>query len=128
MPCGNGLSRRASAKKKRLLWWECSGYPERKQTYPTRHDRRSEMTEPNNVPQDGVAVASEEADARVLAEKLTDALTPGMVVEFDPEQAEQAGAFVEDALSEQDAAESSLDLVNATAPAVSGPTEEEGHA
>ncbi len=32
-------------------------------------------------------------------------------------EAEQAGAFVEDALSEQDAAESDIDLVDATAPA-----------
>jgi hypothetical protein len=51
--------------------------------------------------------------AAVLREKLTDALTPSYVVEFDPEEAERAGAFVEDALSEQDAAESAADLVNA---------------
>lgn len=43
-------------------------------------------------------------------EKLTDALTPGYQAEFDPEEAECAGAFLEDALSEQDAAESSEDL------------------
>ena len=42
--------------------------------------------------------------------------TPGYEVEFDPEEAELAGAFVEDALSEQDAMEHSptgnSDLIN----------------
>lgn len=47
--------------------------------------------------------------AEALHEKLSDALLPGYRVEFDPEEAERAGAFVEDALSELDAAESSLD-------------------
>lgn len=45
-----------------------------------------------------------------LDEKLTDAMTPGFQVEFDPEEAARAGAFVEDALTESDAAESSVDL------------------
>ena len=44
-------------------------------------------------------------------------MIPGYQAEFDPDEAEQAGAFVEDALSEQDAAESDVDLVEATAPA-----------
>lgn len=52
----------------------------------------------------------------VLREKLIDALIPGFQVEFDPEEAEQAGAFVEDALNEQDAAESDVDLLDATVP------------
>jgi hypothetical protein len=55
--------------------------------------------------------------AGALREKLLDAMTPGYQAEFDPDEAEQAGAFVEDALSEQDAAESDIDLVDATAPA-----------
>jgi len=46
----------------------------------------------------------------VLAEKLTDAMVPGAMVEFDPEEAERAGAFIEDALSEGDALESDIDL------------------
>jgi hypothetical protein len=54
--------------------------------------------------------------AEVLREKLTDALTPGYQTEFDPDEAERAGAFVEDALSEQDAAASTADLVEATVP------------
>ena len=56
--------------------------------------------------------------AGALREKLLDAMTPGYQAEFDPDEAEQVGAFIEDALSEQDAAESDIDLVDATAPAV----------
>ena len=85
------------------------------------------MHESINAPQDGVSVASEEVDSRTLNEKLIDALTPGVVVEFDPQEAEKAGAFVEDALSQQDAAESDIDLVDVTALAVSVPPGE-GHA
>jgi hypothetical protein len=55
--------------------------------------------------------------AGALREKLLDAMTPGYQAEFDPDEAEQAGAFIEDALSEQDAAESDIDLVDTTAPA-----------
>ena len=56
------------------------------------------------------------AGAAALREKLNDALTPGYQAEFDPDEAEKAGAFAEDALSEQDAAESDIDLVDATVP------------
>jgi hypothetical protein len=48
----------------------------------------------------------------VLAEKLNDAMTPGFEVEFDPDEAERAGAFKEDALSEADALDSCLDLAD----------------
>lgn len=41
--------------------------------------------------------------------KLQDALTPGFAAEFSPEEAEMAGAFREDALSEADAFDSALD-------------------
>lgn len=34
---------------------------------------------------------------------------PGLIVEFDPEQAELAGAFPEDAMSEEDALEAMYD-------------------
>lgn len=51
----------------------------------------------------------------VISEKLIDAMTPGVEVEFDPLEAEQAGAFVEDALSELDARESAIDLVESGA-------------
>ncbi|EGQ8484966.1 conjugal transfer protein TraD [Vibrio diabolicus] len=51
-----------------------------------------------------------------LQEKLEDAMTPGYQVEFDPMEAEKAGAFVEDALSEEDAEESTADLNDLVAP------------
>lgn len=52
-----------------------------------------------------------ESDGReVLLEKLRDAGLPGSVIEFDPDEAAQVGAFEEDALSEEDAAESAMDI------------------
>ena len=45
-----------------------------------------------------------------LSEKMVDALTPGFQVELDPDEAERMGAFTEDALSDQDAQESTEDL------------------
>lgn len=62
------------------------------------------------------AIDDTAASAGALLEKLTDALTPGYRAEFDPDEAERAGAFPEDALTEQDAAESDMDLVDATVP------------
>ena len=74
------------------------------------------MTDPNNQtntdataelpPVDDCANATE-----ALREKLTDAQTPSFQVELDPDEAERVGAFVEDALSEQDAAASGDDLM-----------------
>ena len=46
------------------------------------------------------------ADNALIIEKLTDALTPGLRIDFDPDEAMQAGAFLEDALTEIDAFES----------------------
>ena len=51
--------------------------------------------------------AKEDA-AEALREKLADMETPGYVVEFDPEEAELAGAFLEDALSEEEATEATV--------------------
>ena len=48
----------------------------------------------------------------VLADKLNDAMTPGFEVEFDPDEAEHAGAFQEDALTEADALDSCMDLTD----------------
>lgn len=45
----------------------------------------------------------------VVAVKLLDAMVPGAVVEFDPDEAERLGAFNEDALDEADALESRID-------------------
>lgn len=50
-----------------------------------------------------------------LREKLLDALVPGFAAEFDPDEAQRAGAFAEDALSEADAADSAIDLEGAWA-------------
>lgn len=52
----------------------------------------------------------------VVREKLIDALTPGFAPEFDPQEAERAGAFAEDALSERDAMDSAVDLPGALKP------------
>jgi hypothetical protein len=52
----------------------------------------------------------ESAISVAVLEKLSDAFTPGYEAEFAPEEATTAGAFAEDALSEQDAAESTVDL------------------
>ena len=79
------------------------------------------MNDPNPLPKNDVIFAEKADDqanaSGALREKLLDAMTPGYQAEFDPDEAEQAGAFVEDALSEQDAVESDVDLVEATAPA-----------
>jgi len=55
--------------------------------------------------------------AAALREKLTDILTPGYEAEFDPNEAEEAGAFAEGALSVEDAADSCVDLDDASAAA-----------
>jgi hypothetical protein len=47
---------------------------------------------------------------QTLAEKLSAALFSGGAIEFTAEEAAQVGAFPEDALSEEEAAASSLDL------------------
>jgi hypothetical protein len=59
-----------------------------------------------------ITIDRETAAADALAEKLSDAEnSPGFAAEFDPEEADKAGAFEEDALSEADALESSVDWV-----------------
>ena len=45
----------------------------------------------------------------IIKEKLLDAEIPGFQAEFDPLEAERLGAFAEDALSEDDALESTID-------------------
>ncbi len=45
----------------------------------------------------------------LVKEKSRDAMTPGFAACFDPDEAAEAGAFVEDAISETDAIESSID-------------------
>lgn len=62
------------------------------------------------VPEAFAVLNQTAADANALHEKLADALTPCFQAELDPEEAEHAGAFLENALSEQDAADSADDL------------------
>lgn len=62
--------------------------------------------------------------AAALRDKLTDILTPGYEAEFDPDEAEQAGAFAEGALSLEDAADSCLDLDDDGAAALGHEREE----
>lgn len=54
--------------------------------------------------------------AEVLQDKLADAEIPGAQIEFDPDEAEKLGAFVEDALSEEDALDASPDLAHEPQP------------
>ena len=58
------------------------------------------------------AIDDAAASAEALREKLTDAQTPGYQAEFDPDEADRAGAFAEDALSEGDALASTDDLAD----------------
>ena len=67
----------------------------------------------DNTDEESFNTKEEDVQRSAILEKLTDSLTPGLQVEFDPEEAELAGAFVEDALSEKDALESSIDLQDA---------------
>ncbi|MCW5608875.1 MAG: hypothetical protein KIT26_12625 [Nitrosomonas sp.] len=55
-----------------------------------------------------------EVQRQVMAQKLFDAQTPGFQAEFDPDEAELLGAFKEDALSEVEALDSSIDQPEST--------------
>lgn len=56
----------------------------------------------------------QEIRCQVIAQKLVDAQTPGFQAEFDPDEAELLGAFKEDALSEVEALDSSIDQPEST--------------
>jgi hypothetical protein len=67
----------------------------------------------NEKPQfEDIFAKDSDADT-ALRKKLADAEAPGYQAEFDPGEAERAGAFVEDAMSEQDAVESTIDQLEA---------------
>lgn len=66
------------------------------------------MNETNNV------VVLPDPDSDVLAAKLLDAQIPGLIVPFDPDEAERLGAFREDAMSEADALASAIDADSAS--------------
>ncbi len=61
-----------------------------------------------------IQIVKEIPEDAALQDKMSDALVPGFQAEFDPDEADKVGAFVEDALSEQDALESGVDLLNLT--------------
>lgn len=71
-----------------------------------------------NIHLDTQSSSNAESVSSALA-KLSDAETPGYQAEFDPPEAETAGAFREDALSEADALGSTHEVPEATADAVS---------
>lgn len=55
-----------------------------------------------------------DATLEVALEKMHDAYTtPGLEVPFDPDEAELVGAFEEDAMSDADALEGAIDLIEA---------------
>ena len=58
-----------------------------------------------------IDVETDNPEKEVIQEKLLDAEIPGFQAEFDPLEAERLGAFTEDALSEQDALDSTIDHV-----------------
>ena len=57
-----------------------------------------------------VAETSRRLAPEALADKLREAQTPGLIVTFEKHEADAAGAFAEDALSESDALDSTPDL------------------
>lgn len=63
--------------------------------------------------QNPISLDEQDHAQAALEEKMKDALTPGVEIECSPEEAQKAGAFIEDALTEDDAAESSIDLLEA---------------
>ncbi|AMD93383.1 hypothetical protein [Desulfomicrobium orale] len=68
------------------------------------------MCEKNNPDYSYVRPTDEENLSESTNEKLAAiSENPGLIVEFDPEQAELAGAFREDAMSEEDALDAMYD-------------------
>lgn len=65
-------------------------------------------------------------DKDALYEKLIDAQTPGLTIVFDPDEASRAGAFIEDALSIDEAIESSFDAIELTIKTTAAECLEEG--
>ena len=60
------------------------------------------MNQQTTTQADDVLPAIDDNAAGALREKLAHAATPGYQAEFDPEEAERAGAFVEDAAESGD--------------------------
>ncbi|MCZ2328964.1 hypothetical protein [Bartonella sp. F02] len=70
------------------------------------------MTKHNAINFDETISNEQKYADEVLNEKMKALMTPGLKVECDPDEAERLGAFAEDALSEEDAFEGVIDLLN----------------
>jgi hypothetical protein len=74
------------------------------------------FVDPDDLPDDQPAQDNISAAAApgpdTVHDKLNDALTPGYRAEFDPAEADRAGAFSEDAISKEDALASTEDLLH----------------
>lgn len=67
----------------------------------------------NNIDQtdlDQIIIDRDELDAiNVLEQKMSEMDIPGAMISFEPDEAEELGAFEEDALSEEDAFDAAFD-------------------
>ncbi|MCP5275536.1 MAG: hypothetical protein H6936_11965 [Burkholderiales bacterium] len=88
---------------------------------PADDDTKPDMPEiPDNpeiqvtvdIPETGLN--DREMKLQVITQKLFDVQIPGFQAEFDPDEAEMLGAFKEDALSEVEALDSSIDQPEST--------------
>jgi hypothetical protein len=84
---------------------------EHNETIPTFEVDAIKKTEPS-----GTIAFNDDAGSGLVLAKFQDAMTPGYQAEFDPAEAEVAGAFREDALSEADAIASTHDTLHFQAP------------
>lgn len=71
---------------------------------------------------DEITSADVPTTSEVISMKFKDAQIPGFEAEFDPEEADAAGAFEENALSEEDAAQSSIDMSDEELAFIDEPT------
>lgn len=60
----------------------------------------------------GESEESSTVDIELINIKMEQANTPGVIVEFSPEEADYLGAFEDDSMSMKDIIEGSLDLIN----------------
>lgn len=60
----------------------------------------------------GESEESSTVDIELINIKMEQANTPGVIVEFSPEEADYLGAFEDDSIPMKDIIEGSLDLIN----------------
>ena len=61
------------------------------------------------ITRDPEILSTDQAAAAAMNAKLADSEVPGTAIDFDPDEAERAGAFDEDAVDAADAADSAFD-------------------